>query len=103
MKQAGLYAYWIAKMHPIIIAEAPKELDKLDNALEKGLQGINERFAFYIVCAFYKDEFHRDISNATDYQKHFVHALRFRSFTEDSMMLATESLGVSGSNANTTF
>jgi hypothetical protein len=103
MKQAGLYAYWIAKMRPIVVGTAPEGLERLDSKLEEGLQEINERFAFYIIRAFYKDEFHRGISNANDYQAHFVHAVRFRSFTEDSMMLATESLGVSGSNRDTVF
>jgi hypothetical protein len=103
MKQAGLYAYWIAKMRPIVVGTVPEGLERLDNKLEEELQEINERFAVYIIRAFYKDEFHRDISNANDYQVHFVHAVRFRSFTEDSMMLATESLGVSGSNRDTVF
>jgi hypothetical protein len=33
-----------------------------------------------------------------DYQEQFIHAIRFRSFTEDSMMLLTESLGIEGFN-----
>jgi len=93
MKQAGLYAYWIVKMHPIIVGGAPRDLEKLSNELENGLQEINERFAFYIIRAFYKEEFGRDLSDTRNYQKHFVHAVKFRSFDEDSMMLVTESLG----------
>jgi hypothetical protein len=103
MKQAGLYAYWIAKMHPIIIGQAPDDLEKLSIELEGALQEINERFAFHIVNSFYKDNFHRSLSNSSDYQSHFVHAVKYRSFTEDSMMLVTESLGISGSTANTVF
>jgi hypothetical protein len=103
MKQAGLYAYWIAKMHPIIVRKAPEHLDTLSNDLERGLQEINERFAFHIINVFYKEEFGRSLSGSSAYQSHFVHAVRYRSFTEDSMMLATESLGVSGSSAHTTF
>lgn len=103
MKQAGLYAYWVTKMHPIIIGTKPDDLEDLDNSLEVALQEINERFAFYIIRAFYKMEFGRGISNISNYQDHFVHAVKFRSFTEDSMMLATESLGVSGDSANAIF
>lgn len=93
MKQAGLYAYWITTMHPIIIDEKPKNIDALPPKLEIGLQEINERFAFYVVSLFYKDEFGRKLSETSQYQTHFVHAIKYRSFTEDSMMLVTESLG----------
>jgi hypothetical protein len=96
MKQAGLYAYWITKMHPIVVNKAPDELEKLSAPLEKGLLEINERFAFYLIRAFFRDEFGRELPNSDEYQKHFVHAARMRSFTEDSMMLVSESLGVAG-------
>jgi len=98
MKQAGLFAYWITKMRPILVARASDDLEPLDNSLEMALQEINERFAFYIIRTFYKEEFGRDIANINNYQTHFVHAVRFRSFTEDSMMLLTESLGVSSNS-----
>jgi hypothetical protein len=103
MKQAGLYAYWIAKIHPIVIGKRPDDLDELNNDLERGLQEINERFAFYLIRAFYKEEFNHGLLNSIDYQNHFVHAVKFRSFTEDSMMLVTESLGLSGSLTHTVF
>jgi hypothetical protein len=96
MKQAGLYAYWLTKMHPIIIRKAPEDLEALSKPFERALQEINERFAFYIVRAFYKEEFGRELPDRNDYQDHFVHAAKYRSFTEDSMMLATESLGLAG-------
>jgi hypothetical protein len=103
MKQAGLFAYWIAKMHPITIGNVPDGWDTLSAQHEKALQEINERFAFHIINSFYKDNMKRSLSSSPDYQKHFVHAIKYRSFTEDSMMLVTESLGISGSTANTVF
>lgn len=103
MKLAGLYAYWIAKMRPIVISKKPDDIDELSNELELALQEINERFAFYIVRSFYIIEFGKGVSDASDYQKHFVHAIKFRSFTEDSMMLTTQSLGVASDSTNTIF
>jgi hypothetical protein len=97
MKQAGLYAYWIVKIHPIVIDTIPGDLEKLGNPLEKAVQEINERFALHIVRSFFRDQFGKTLSYTDEYQKHFVHAARMRSFTEDSMMLVTESLGVAGS------
>jgi len=95
MKQAGLFAYWLSEMHPIIVGAKPEGLPSLSNDLERGLQEINERFAFYIVSVFYRVEFGRDIALVDGYQQHFVHAVKYRSFTEDSLMLVTESLGAS--------
>ena len=103
MKQAGLYAYWLAKMRPIVVGTQADDLDDLPIGLERGLQEINERFAFYIISAFYQEEYHRGLSDVSEYQTHFVHALRYRSFTEDSMMLVTESLGVSADSSKAVF
>jgi hypothetical protein len=103
MKQAGLYAYWISKLRPVVIGKAPEDLEGLSNDLERGVQEINERFAFHIVNAFYKVEFGKSLLSCADYQSHFVHAIKYRSFTEDSMMLVTESLGAVGDTNHAIF
>lgn len=99
MKQAGLYAYWITKLHPIVVAKAPEGIDPLPSNLEMAIQQINERFAFHIINLFYMEEKGKGLDNCIEYQKHFLHAVKFRSFTEDSMMLVTESLGEIGTSA----
>jgi hypothetical protein len=98
MKQAGLFAYWIAKIRPVKISIQPAGLPDLSFSQEKSIQETNERFAFSIVRSFYKLEFGRELPNPTEYQEHFVHALWYRSFTEDSMMMVTESLWTSRSS-----
>ncbi|MDR2492397.1 MAG: hypothetical protein LBD25_02885 [Coriobacteriales bacterium] len=97
MKQAGLFAFWIAKIHPIVVSPKPDGLANLSNASERDLQEINERFAFYVIEDFYRHEFGHSLPHVSGYMQHFMHAVKFRSFTEDSMMLVTESLGVAGS------
>jgi hypothetical protein len=95
MKQAGLYAYWFAKIKPIIVEEPSSAMCELSDEWENHLQEINERFAFHIIYSAFVEQNGRTMPN-TDYQEKFVHAVRFRSFTEDSMMLLAESLGKEG-------
>jgi hypothetical protein len=95
MKQAGLYAYWFAKIRPITIEEPESGMSELSEEWENHLQEINERFAFHIIySAFVK--LNGKPMPKLGYQEKFIHAVRFRAFTEDSMMLLAESLGKEG-------
>jgi hypothetical protein len=93
MKQAGLYAYWLTKLHPIIINEPSADMRAIDDLWENRLQEINERFAFHLILSVFIRQYGRPGQGIKGYRERFVHAVRFRSFTEDSMMLLVESLG----------
>lgn len=93
MKIAGLYAFWFNKIHPIVINNPSPGMKPLARKYENYLQEINERFAFFIIYNIFTNQYGKPSHSIEGYQERFVHALRFRSFTEDSLMLLTESLG----------
>jgi hypothetical protein len=95
MKQAGLYAYWLAKLKPIVIEAPTPDMTELSDEWENCLQEINERFAFHIIYSAFVNLNGKSMP-IQHYQEKFVHAVRFRTFTEDSMMLLAESLGKEG-------
>jgi hypothetical protein len=102
MKLAGLHAYWLNKLHPIVISAPTRDMGEISDEFEKQLHEINERFGFHLIMSAFekergipKDAYGNPI-DTQPYQERFVHALRFRSFTEDSMMLLAESLGREG-------
>ena len=68
---------------------------ELSNTAENSLQEINERFAFHIIYSTFV-KLNGKTMPIVGYQEKFVHAVRFRAFTEDSMMLLAESLGKEG-------
>ena len=95
MKQAGLLAYWITRIRPIIVSKRPEGLERLPKKHETALQEINATYAFFIIDLFYRNEFKTKMSNAESFKAQFTLAATHRSFTEDSMMLLTQALGTS--------
>ncbi len=93
MKIAGLYAYWFNKLHPIVVSSPSDDLERLAPKYEDYLHRVNEFFAFHIVYNIFVEQYGKPSKGLAEYMERFTHALRYRSFTEDSLMLLTESLG----------
>ena len=93
MKIAGLYAYWFNKIQPIQIDHAELGAPKLKSKQEDYLHALNEYFGFHIIYNAFIVEHGKPKHDISQYQKKYITAVRFRSFSEDGMMLLAESLG----------
>jgi hypothetical protein len=98
MKIAGLVAYWIIKLHPIIVQDfIVQDINSIGKGIPSVLgttfDDINEQLAAHIILSTFTEKF-GDISlDYDEYRIKLIHALRYRVHTENSMMLLAESIG----------
>jgi hypothetical protein len=93
MKTAGLFAYWIVKLHPITFIDYISATNNLKSPFGTALDDINEQFAVHFILSIFFEK-HNDLKpNYVEYRRKLIHALRYRCHSENSMMLVSESLG----------